>query len=330
MGLNRMRRRDFIRILGSAATTWPLTGRAQQSTKLPRVGALISAAPPHPFADAVGRGLQRLGYTDGKNITLEFHYTEGRRERAAEIAADLVRRQVDVIVAHLTPAVKAALAATQTIPVVMAPAGGPLQSGFITSLARPGGNVTGLSNMDAEIGGKRLQLFKELVPNLSRVGVLGSTVATDPFSTPFIEDLRSAATQSGLTLVPMLVSEPDDFEDAFETMAKNGVQAVIVQGFFDPHRARLIPLQMKYRLGYMSPNRDTTVAGALVSLSSDYVLLYERAALYIDKILKGANPGELPVEQPTKFQAVINLQTARELGLTISSLLAAQVDEVIE
>jgi len=261
---------------------------------------------------------------------LEFHYSEGRRERAAEIAADLVRRQADVIVAHLTPAVTAALAATRTIAIVMAPAGAPLQSGFINSLAHPGGNVTGLSNMDAEIGGKRLQLFKELIPNLSRVGVLGTRVATDPFSTPFIEDLRSAAAQSGLTLVPMLVSGPEEFEAAFETMAKTGVQAVIVQGFFDPYRARLIPLQMKYRLGYMSPSRDTTVAGALVSLSSDYVLLYERAAVYIDKILKGANPGELPVEQPTKFQAVVNLKTARDLGLTISSLLVAQIDEAIE
>jgi putative ABC transport system substrate-binding protein len=291
---------------------------------------LVSATPPHPFADAVGRGLQRLGYTDGRNIMLEFHYSEGRRERAAEIAADLVRRQADVIVAHLTPAVTAALAATRTIAIVMAPAGAPLQSGFINSLAHPGGNVTGLSNMDAEIGGKRLQLFKELIPNLSRVGVLGTRVATDPFSTPFIEDLRSAAAQSGLTLVPMLVSGPEEFEAAFETMAKTGVQAVIVQGFFDPYRARLIPLQMKYRLVYMSPSRDTTVAGALVSLSSDYVLLYERAAVYIDKILKGANPGELPVEQPTKFQAVVNLKTARDLGLTISSLLVAQIDEAIE
>jgi putative ABC transport system substrate-binding protein len=325
-----MRRRDFIAGVIGLPAAWPLATSAQQGAKLPRVASLVSATPTHPFAAAIGRGLQGLGYTDGRNIALEFHYSEGRRERAAEIAADLARRRVDVIVAHLTPAVTAALAATKTIPIVMAPAGGPLQSGFIKSLAHPGGNVTGLSNMDAEIGGKRLQLFKELIPNLSTVGVLASTVASDPFSTPFVEDLRSAAAQSGITLVPVLVSGPDEFEGAFAAMAKAGAQAVIVQGFFDPHRARLIPLQMKYRLGYMSPNRDTTVAGGLVSLSSDYLLLYERATLYIDKILKGANPGELPVEQPTKFQAVINLKTARELGLTISSLLVAQVDEVIE
>jgi putative ABC transport system substrate-binding protein len=274
--------------------------------------------------------MQRFGYTDGSNVVLEFHYSEGRRERAAEIAADLVQRHVDVIVAHLTPAVTATVAATRTIPIVMAPAGGPLQSGFIQSLARPGGNVTGLSNMDAEIGGKRLQLLKDLIPDLSCVGVLAANVAIDPFSTPFVEDLRSSAIQSGLTLIPVPVSGPDEFEGAFETMANARAQAVIVQGFFDPHRARLISLQAKYRLGYMSPNRETTVAGALVSISSDYILLYERAASYIDRILKGANPAELPVEQPTRFQVVFNLNTARSLGLSISPLLLAQVDEVIE
>ena len=248
--------------------TWPLIARAQQGPKLPRVGALISAAAPHPFADAFRRGRQRLGHVDGNNVALEFHYSEGRRERAAEIAADLATRRVDAIVAHLTPAVTAALAATRTIPIVMAPAGGPLQSGFIQSLAHPGGNVTGLSNMDAEIGGKRLQLLKDLIPDLSRVGVLAATVATDPFSTPFVEDLRSSAAQSGLTLVPVLVSGPDEFEGAFEAMAKARAQAVIVQGFFDPHRATLITLQSRYGLGYMSPNRETTIAGALVSLWS--------------------------------------------------------------
>ena len=323
-------RRQFIGVLGGAAVAWPLAARGQQNTKLPRVGALISAAPPHPFADALRRGLQNFGYTDGRNIALEFHYSEGRSERATEIAADLAQRGVDVIVAHLTPAVRAAMTATRTIPIVMAPAGGPLQSGFIQSLARPGGNVTGLSNMDAEIGGKRLQLLKDLIPNLSSVEVVGTTIAIDPFSTPFIDDLRSAADQSGLTLNPVLLSGPEEFEGAFAAMAKGGVQAVIVQGFFDPHRARLIPLQAKYRLGYMSPNRETTVAGGLVSLSSDYVLLYERAAYYIDKILKKANPAELPVEQPTKFQVAINLKTAGDLGQTISPLLLAQVDEVIE
>jgi putative ABC transport system substrate-binding protein len=174
-----MRRREFVTLLAAAAA-WPRRAFAQ-TVKVPRIGALISATPPHPFSDAINRGLKTFGYIDGKNIALEFHYSAGRQERAAEIAADLVHRKIDIIVAHLTPAVRAALAATRSIPIVMAPAGGPLQSGFVKSLARPGGNVTGLSNMDAEIGGKRLQLFKELIPDLSHVGVLGSTVAADPF-----------------------------------------------------------------------------------------------------------------------------------------------------
>jgi ABC-type uncharacterized transport system substrate-binding protein len=160
-----MKRREFIAGIGGTIAC-PLVVHAQQNPKLPRIGCLVSAAPPHPFAEALTRGLQKLGYIEERNIALEFHYSGGRRDRAAEIAADFAQRRVDVIVAHLTPAVRAALEATRTIPIVMAPAGGPVQSGFVASLARPGGNVTGLSNMDAEIGGRRLQLFKELLPGL--------------------------------------------------------------------------------------------------------------------------------------------------------------------
>ncbi len=181
-----MRRRAFISLLGGAAamppSLWPLAGLAQQQGKLPLVGVLVSASPPHPFADALRRGLQNLGYSEGRNITLEVRYSGGLSDRAGEIAAEFVRLGVDVIVAHFTPAVRASLGATQKIPIVMAPAGAPLQSGFIDSLARPGGNVTGLSAMDAEIGGRRLQLLGDLMPSLARVAVLASTTATDPFS----------------------------------------------------------------------------------------------------------------------------------------------------
>jgi putative tryptophan/tyrosine transport system substrate-binding protein len=203
-----MRRRAFISLLGGAAampsSLWPLAGRAQQQGKLPLVGVLVSASPPHPFADALRRGLQNLGYSEGRNITLEVRYSGGRSDRAGEIATEFVRLGVDVVVAHFTPAVRAAMGATQTIPIVMAPAGAPLQSGFIDSLARPGGNVTGLSAMDAEIGGRRLQLLGDLIPSLARVAVLASTTATDPFSGPFVENLRLAATRAGLQLEPIL------------------------------------------------------------------------------------------------------------------------------
>jgi putative tryptophan/tyrosine transport system substrate-binding protein len=329
-----MRRRAFISLLGGAAampsSLWPLAGRAQQQGKLPLVGVLVSASPPHPFADALRRGLQNLGYSEGRNITLEVRYSGGRSDRAGEIATEFVRLGVDVIVAHFTPAVRAAMGATQKIPIVMAPAGAPLQSGFIDSLARPGGNVTGLSAMDAEIGGRRLQLLGDLIPSLARVAVLASTTATDPFSGPFVENLRLAATRAGLQLEPILVSGPNEFESAFAAMAKAGVQAVIIQGLFDPHRAILVELATKHRVALMSGSRETTAAGGVISISANFLALYERAAPYVDKIIKGANPATLPVEQPTKFQVVLNTKTAQALGLTISPTLLASADEVIE
>jgi putative tryptophan/tyrosine transport system substrate-binding protein len=325
-----MKRREFITLLGSAAAAWPLAAHAQQTGRLPRVGVLVSASPPHPFADAFWRGLSPLGYSEGKNVAVEFHYTEGRSDRAEELADELVRVGVDVIVAHFTPAVRAAMGATRTIPIVMAPAGAPLQSGFVESLAHPGGNVTGLSAMDAEIGGKRLQLLRELIPGLVRVGVLASTPNTDPFSGPFVEDLRLAARRAGLRLEPVLINGPTEFESAYAAMAKAEAQAVIVQGLFDPHRMQLIELAAKYRLAYLSGSRETSAAGGLVSISANFVALYERAAPFVDKIIKGANPANLPVEQPTKFQVVINMKTAQSLGLTISPTVLAQIDEVIE
>jgi putative tryptophan/tyrosine transport system substrate-binding protein len=190
--------------------------------------------------------------------------------------------------------------------------------------------VTGLSGMDAEIGGKRLQLLRELIPNLARVAVLASNPNTDPFSGPFVENIRLAATRAGLQLEPVLVGGPTEFESAFATMARAEAQAVIVQPLFDPHATVLLELAAKRRLAYMSSNRETTAAGGLVSISANYLVIYERAAFYVDKIIKGAKPAELPVEQPTKFQVVLNLKTARALGLTISPTLLAQADEVIE
>ena len=323
-------RRVFTGVL--AATLLGAPGRAfpQTSEKLPRIGVLVSATPPHPFADAFRRGLRPLGYVEGENIAIEWRYTEGQSDRAAALARELVQLGVDVIVAHFTPAVRAAMVATQTIPIVMAPAGAPVQSGFVDSLAHPGGNVTGLSAMDAELGGKRLQLLREVIPNLARVAALASSVSTDPFSRPFVDDMQAAATIAGIQLVPVLVNGPNDFENAFAAMAKAEAQAVIVQGLFDPHRKIIIELAAKHRLPVMSGNRETAAAGGLISYSAKFAELYERAALYVDKILKGAKAADLPVEQPTKFEMVVNIKTARALGLTASPLLLAQADEVIE
>jgi putative tryptophan/tyrosine transport system substrate-binding protein len=326
-----MRRRDFIVLVGCSAVCALTAPRAfsQQLASIPRVGVLVSASEPHPFADALRRGLERLGYSDGRNIVLDVRYTQGRSDRAAELAAELVRNGVTIIVAHFTPAVRAAMAATKTIPIVMV-AGAPLQSGFIKSLAEPGGNVTGLSGMDAELGGKRIQLLRELIPNLTCVGVLATTPATDPFSQPFVADIQMAAATAKFKISPVLVSGPNEFEDAVSTMAKDDAQAVIVQGFFGPYAKALVPIANGHRIGYMSTDRSAVADGGLVSISANFPVLYEQAATYVDKILKGANPARLPVEQPSKFQVTINNKTAQALGLSISPTLAAQVDEIID
>ena len=313
----------------AGAGTWSLAARAQQPAKMPRVGVLVSASSPHPFANAFWRGLHALGYSEGRNIKVEFRYTDARSDRAEEYAEELVRLNVDVIVAHYAIGTAAAMAATRTIPIVMVH-GAPLQLGAINSLARPGGNVTGLSAMDAEIGGKRVQLLRELIPNLSRIAVLATTPTTSSFGPPFVEDLRLAATSAGLGFEPILIGGPSEFRSAFAEMSKANAQAVVVQAFFDPYRGTLIDLASKYRLPYMSGNKEVTAAGGLVSMAANWSQLYERAAFYVDKILKGAKPGDLPVEQPTKFDVTLNMKTAQALGLTISPTLLAQIDEVIE
>ena len=324
-----MRRRQFISLLGGVAAAWPLAASGQQPRRLPRVGVLVGTSPPFPLADAFRQGLYGLGYSEDRNIALEFRYTMGQSDRATELAAELVRLGVDIIVSHWTQATRAAMEATKTIPIVMV-VGAPLQNGFVDSLTRPSGNATGLSGMDAELGGKRLQLLRDIMPSLARVAVLGTTPATNPYSGPFVEDLRLAAATFGLRLEPVLVSGPDEFESAFAEMAKAEAQAVVVQEHYDPYRTILLKLAAKHRLAYMSGTRETTVAGGLVSISANWLALYERAAFYVDKIIKGAKPADLPVEQPTKFQTVLNMRTAQALGLTISPSVLAQIDEVVE
>jgi putative tryptophan/tyrosine transport system substrate-binding protein len=322
-------RRKFLATLGGAAAIWPLAASGQQPRKLPRVGVLVGTSPPFPFADAFQQGLHALGYSEGQNIAFEFRYTMGRSDRATELAAELVRLGVDVIVTHWTQATRAAIEATKSIPIVMV-VGAPLQSGFVDSLARPSGNATGLSRMDAELGGKRLQLLREILPSLTCVAVLGTTATINPYSGPFVDDLRVAGAGAGLRIEPVLISGPKEFDSAFAEIARANAQAVIVQEHYDPYRASLLKLAAKHRLAYMSGTRETTMAGGLVSISADWLTLYERAAFYVDKIIKGAKPADLPVQQPTKFQTVLNMRTAQALGLTISPLLLTQIDEVIE
>jgi putative tryptophan/tyrosine transport system substrate-binding protein len=322
-----MKRRQLL-MISAGAIVWPSAASAQRQRAMPHVGVLVAESAPHPFTDAFRSGMRELGYIEGQTIAIEWRYAEALYVRAVELASELVRLKVDVIAAHHTPAVKAAMSVTSTIPIVMAPAGAPLQVGLVTSLARPGGNVTGLSSMEAELGSKRLELLVEIIPGLRRVAILGAK--SDPFTQPYVQDFEHAAGRIGLRLQAVLVDGPGEFDWAFAEMSKASAQAVVVQPLFQPHTRRIVELAGKHHLALMSSYRDTTQAGGLISYSADHAAYFQRAAIFVDRILKGAKPGELPIEQPTKFELVINLRTANALGLTIPPALRLGADQVIE
>jgi putative ABC transport system substrate-binding protein len=322
-----MKRRQFLIVFG-AAMTWPFAARAQQQRAIPRVGVLVAESAPHPFTEAFRSGMRELGYVEGRTIAIEWRYADALFARAVELATELVRLKVDVIAAHHTPAVKASMSVTGTIPIVMSPAGAPLQVGLVKSLAKPGGNVTGLSSMEAELGSKRLELLVDIIPGLRRVAVLGAK--TDPFTKPYLQDFQNAAGRIGLQLQPVLVEGPREFDGAFAEMSKASAQAVVIQPLFQPQTSKVVELAGKHRLALMSSYRDTTQAGGLISYSADHAAYFQRAAIFVDKILKGAKPSDLPIEQPNKFELMINLKTAKALGLTIPPSLLLRADQVIE
>ena len=326
-----MRRRDFIRLFfGGTALGWPLIASGQQSRKMPRVGVLVAESAPHPFTEAFRVGMHELGYSEGQNVVIEWRYADALFTRAVELATGLVGVGVgvDVIAAHHTPAVKAAMSVTRTIPIVMSPAGAPLETGLVTSLAHPGGNVTGLSSMEAELGSKRIDLLREVISGLARVAVLGSK--SDPFTRPFVQDIQIAAERTQLQLQPVLVDGPSEFDGAFAAMSAAGAQAVMVQPLFSSQTDMIVKLAAKHHLAIMSSYRETTQTGGLISYSADHAAYFKRAAIFVDKILKGAKPADLPVEQPTKFELVVNLKTAKLLGLRIAQSFLLGADEVIE
>lgn len=322
-----MKRRQFLTAC-SGAIGWPISASAQQQRSMPHVGVLVAESAPHPFTDAFRFGMQELGYADGRTVIIEWRYADALFARAVELATELVRLKVNIIAAHHTPAVKASMSVTSTIPIVMSPAGAPLQAGLVKSLAHPGGNVTGLSSMEAELGSKRLDLLVSMIPGLRNVAVLGAR--SDPFTQPYVADFQNAAARIGLQLRPVLVDGPRDFDGAFSEMSKTGTQAVVIQPLFQPHTGKVVELAGKYRLAVMSSYRDTTQAGGLISYSADHAAYFKRAAIFVDKILKGAKPADLPVEQPTHFELVVNLKTAKILGLTVPQSLLLQADQVIE
>jgi ABC-type uncharacterized transport system substrate-binding protein len=325
-----IRRREFITLLGGAAVAWPVVARTQQAASRYTVGifsaGVANAEPPTLLVDA----LRELGWIEGKNVVFERRYADNRLERLPELAADLVGLKVDVIATAGTLAPLAAKRATSTIPIVMIAAGDPLGSGLVASLARPDGNVTGMSLMVPDLGGKRLELLKEVMPRLAHVAVLWN--AANPYSALVFKETQAASRTLGIEVQSLEVRAPDDFDGAFEAARRQRPDALITVE--DPlttsQRQRVADFTAEQRLPSLHGVREFAAAGGLMSYGASLADLSRRAAGYVDKILKGAKPADLPVQQPTKFDFVINLKTAKALGLEIPPSVLARADEVIE
>ena len=325
-----MKRREFITLLGSAAA-WPLAAHAQQAGKVPTIGFVgaSTASAQSQWVAAFVQRLRELGWIDGRTVAIEYRWAEGRDERFAEIAAEFVRLKVDVIVTSGTPQVLAAKQATSVIPIVFATAGDPVGTGLVTSLARPGGNVTGLSNQMTDLAGKRLELLREVVPNLRRLAIIANVA--NPAVVLEIAEAQAAARVLGLEVVIPEIRRAEDIAPAFKAL-EGRTQALYVtaDALVITNRARIHTLAMGVRLPTMYASRDYVEAGGLMSYGTNIANLFRRAGDLVDKILRGAKPGDIPVEQPTKFDLVINLTTAKALGLTIPESFLLSADEVIE
>ena len=307
-----------------------LPAAAQQPKKIPTIGILAAGtlSSMAPFREAFQQGIVDLGYVVGKNIQIEYRYADGKLERLPELAAELVRLRVDVIAVGGTPAVAAAKQATSTIPIVAGSAGDLVGAGLVASLARPGGNVTGSTNVDPDLSGKRLELLKEVFPKLSRVAVL---LHDNPGDQDELRETQTVARTFAVQIQSLEVNEPNQFQSVYAEMTKKGAHALIILNstFTSIHRKQLMELSAKHRLPSMCGPTQYTDAGCLISYGPDPRDNWRRAATYIDKILKGAKPADLPVEQPKKYHLVINLKTAKQIGLTIPPNVLARADRVI-
>src|ERR1700704_2946555 len=322
-----IRRREFIFTLGGAAAAWPVAARAQQP-KVPTIGALvIGNISPEEFWREFRQGLRDLGYIEGQNIRFEFRSAEGQIDRLPEVAAELVRLKVDVIVTWFTPTAVAAKQATREIPIVMAETGDPIGTGLVMSLPRPGGNVTGIASVTAELAGKIVQLIRDMLPSARRVTALANAI--DPFSKPFLEQIQLGGEATGTAIQPIRISNNEEFESAFAAMERDRPDAVIVKPSLPSKRAA--ELALNHRVPAVSvPRWFAEEQGGLMSYSAKYVDLFRKAAVYVDKILKGAQPADLPVEQPTHFELIINMKTAKALGIDVPPTLLARADVMIE
>ena len=304
------------------------SAQVQQAPKIPRIGVLRTGSPPDPLINAFRQGLREIGYTEGKSILVEYRWAEGKNESLAELAADLVRLKVEVIIAAGPGPILAAKQATGTIPIIMPVVINPVGSGLVKSLARPGGNLTGFASQTDELAGKWMELLKEILPRISRV----ATLVDSPNDIGQSKAAEEAARSWKINLQVLKVDGPADFETAFAAARKNRVDALIQlpSAFLYAHRKRLTELAVKHRLPTIHNQSDWVVgAGGLMSYAPNLPDMFRRSALYVDKILKGSKPDELPVQQPTKFELVINLKTAKQIGLTIPPHVLARADKVI-
>jgi len=316
-----MRRREFILALAGTAA-WPLTAYAQTVT---RVGVLITSNQ-EPFWTLFQEGMRDLGYRDSVDMRFEIRSADGRDDLLPALAAELAQLKVDVIVALGTPALAAASKVTRDIPIVMAGAGDPVGQGFIATLARPGGNITGMSVTTAELGPKNLEIIQEIIPSARRVAVLAN--AANPFSASFVEQLRPAGRDLRLDLVVRMIRATDELVPAFEAMTKAGTDAVIVQPSLP--RPYVAELALRHRIAAVSPTSAFAAEGGLASYAANPSEIYRKSAVYVDKLLKGSKPGDLPVEQPKTFVLALNVKTAKGLNLIVPATLRARADEVIE
>ena len=324
-----MRRREFIAGLGSAAA-WPVVARAQQPGRVWRVGFLAPERPTDAMLSAFRDGLRERGYVEGQNLSVDFRWPQETFDQNPSVAAELIRSNVDVLVAWASPAVIAARRATSTIPIVMTNVGDPLGSGFVASLARPGGNVTGVSNISRDLSGKLIQHLVEIVPGMNRVGVVHN--ASNPAGTVQLRETEDAIRALGLQFKIVEASNAEDFESAFARLSTERVNGVVL--IADPSlivsARRIAEVAQKTRLPTAFQRRENVEAGGLLSYGANLNDQLRQAAFYVDRILRGEKPADLPVQQPTKFELVINLKTAKALGLTIPETLLATADEVIQ
>ena len=323
-----MKKRVFVAILFALVLALGIPAEAQQAKKVPQIALLRPGSPPDPYVDAFREGLRDLGYVEGKNIAIEYRWAEGKSARLPLLAAELVHLKVDVIVTQGEVATRAVKEASGTIPIVMATSGDPVGAGLVASLGRPGGNVTGLSSVAPDITGKRLQLLKEAVPRVSRVAILyNPTLLSLVLS---MKEAQVAAPTLGLQVQPLEVRAPDELGPAFDAMTKERAEAVLAYGdpFTITHQRQILDLAAKRRLPTICEWLEP--ADCLISYGPSRLDMFHRAATFVDKILKGTKPGDLPVEQPMKFELVINLKTAKQIGLTIPQSVLYRADKVIK